>query len=84
MPDAAMARDTVSPEASPPRSESSDAEAPRRTRLRSALKTPPPTSSRIVPGLDAAGTYGPDTWPRRSIWAPPTASIFEDFTMRAI
>ena len=49
------ARETVCP-ASPPRIESSEAEAPRRTVLRSALKTPPPTSSRIVPGLDAAGT----------------------------
>ena len=29
---------------------------PRCTALRSALKTPPPTSSRIVPGLDAPGT----------------------------
>ncbi len=29
---------------------------PRCTALRSALKTPPPTSSRIVPGLEAPGT----------------------------
>ena len=25
-------------------------------------------------GLEAPGTNGPDIWPRRSIWAPPTAS----------
>ena len=56
MPASAMARDTVSPAASPPRIDISEAETPSRARLRSALKTPPPASSRIVPGLDAAGT----------------------------
>ena len=56
MPASAMARATVSPAPSPPRVEMSEAETPRRTTVRSALKTPPPTSSRMVPGLDAAGT----------------------------
>lgn len=56
MPALAMAVDTVSAAASPPRIDSSEAETPRLTTLRNALKTPPPTSSRMVPGFEAAGT----------------------------
>ena len=56
MPAPAIADATVSAAASPPRTESSEAATPRFTTLRSALKTPPPTSSRMMPGLEAAGT----------------------------
>jgi RecA/RadA recombinase len=75
MPASAIACATLSAPESPPRTDSSEAETPRCTALRNALKTPPPTSSRIRPGLEAAGTYGPETWPRRSICAPPIARM---------
>jgi hypothetical protein len=56
MPASPIARATFSPAASAPRTDISDASTPRCTALRSALKTPPPTSSDILPGFDAPGT----------------------------
>ena len=75
MPASAMARATLSPAASPPRTEISDAVD---AALHGVAQRVEGAAADILAhraGVGGARHERAGTWPRRSIWAPPTARI---------